>query len=84
MRIVIGRKPLTTTVRLLPKAGIWELEAVVPSLDADISMSNTVVPIVAQALTETNGLLDAVTVGPFTYWSRKLYPISLLPRLIFG
>ena len=68
LRIVIGRKPLNTTVRQLPKSGTWELEAVVPLCDGEISL-NPVVPITAQALTSSSGLLDAVTVGSYTYWT---------------
>ena len=67
LRIVVGRKALNTTVRRLPKLGVWELEAVVPQSE-DEQPQTAVVPITAQALTETNGALDAVTVGSYTYW----------------
>lgn len=69
LRIVIGRKALNTAVRQLPKLGVWELEAVVPRFEDEHSQA-AVVPIMAQALTDTNGVLDAVTVGSYTYWYR--------------
>lgn len=67
LRIVVGRKALNTSVRQLPKLGVWELEAVVPRFD-DEHTHTAVVPIIAQALTDSNGVLDAVTVGSYTYW----------------
>ena len=42
----------------------------VPAFD-DEPPPTAVVPITAQALTETNGVLDAVTVGSYTYWYRE-------------
>ena len=77
LRVVIGRRPLNTTVRQIPKAGVWELEAIVPPLDSDLSL-NPVVPITAQALTGSSGILDAVTVGSYTYWTRKSFLIFFL------
>lgn len=70
LRIVIGRRALNTTVRQIAKAGTWELEAIVPHVDNE-PPSSPVVPITAQALTGSNGLLDAVTVGSYTYWTRE-------------
>ncbi|KAJ3545463.1 hypothetical protein NM688_g5623 [Phlebia brevispora] len=70
LRIVIGRRALNTTVRQISKGGTWELEAIVPHLDSETSLS-PVVPITAQALTSSNGVLDAVTVGSYTYWTGK-------------
>ncbi len=52
----------------MARTGTWELEAIVPPLD-DHHQQSTVLPITAQALTDTNGLLDAVTVGSYTYWA---------------
>jgi hypothetical protein len=65
LRVVIGRKALNTTVRQA-KNGVWELKAVVPHVDND-RFEPLVVPITAQALTESNGILDAVSVGTYTY-----------------
>ncbi|EKM54039.1 uncharacterized protein PHACADRAFT_209866 [Phanerochaete carnosa HHB-10118-sp] len=66
LRIVVGRKALNTTVRQMSKAGVWELEAVVPRMENDCP-EPTPVTITAQALTGMNGVLDAVTVGTYTY-----------------
>ena len=63
LRLVVGRRALNTAVRQVGKTGLWELEAVVPYAE-----SEQVVPITAQALTTTSGVLDAVTVGSYTYW----------------
>lgn len=71
LRIVIGRKALNTTVRQVGRGSIWELEAVVPHLE-NAQIGPTVVPIAAQALTTTTGVLDAVTVGSYTYWPCEL------------
>ncbi|GJE96718.1 hypothetical protein PsYK624_129240 [Phanerochaete sordida] len=68
LRILVGRRALNTTVRQLPKVGVWELDAIVPRMDND-QPEPTPVAITAQALTGTNGVLDAVTVGTYTYLS---------------
>lgn len=70
LRIVVGRRALNTTVRQISKSSTWELEAVVPNVDNETSL-NPVVPITVQALTDSNGILDAVTVGSYTYWTGK-------------
>ena len=69
LRVVVGRKALNTTARQA-KNGVWELEAVVPHMD-NKGLDPIAVPIAAQALTESNGILDAVTVGTYTYLSCK-------------
>lgn len=81
LRIVVGRKALNTTVRQLPKLGVWELEAIVPHYD-DEQPQTAVMPITAQALTETNGVLDAVTVGSYTYWLRESHFVLLFTSRI--
>lgn len=72
LRLVIGRKALNTAVRQVGKGGLWELEAIVPHMESG-HHEPAVVPITAQALTTTNGVLDAVTVGSYTYWSCEYY-----------
>ena len=76
LRIVVGRRALNTTVRQISKSGTWELEAAVPNVDHETSL-NPVVPITVQALTDSNGILDAVTVGSYTYWTGKHTALSL-------
>lgn len=68
LRIVVGRKALNTTVRQVAKGGEWELEAIVPRIENE-TPEPTPVPITVQALTGSNGVLDAVTVGSYTYLS---------------
>ena len=70
LRIVLGRQALSTNVRQVAKSGVWELDAVVPPMEND-NMEPLAVPITAQALTESNGILDAVTVGTYTYLTCK-------------
>lgn len=70
LRLIVGRKALNTNVRQVGKGGLWELEAVVPHMNDHSEPA--VVPIAAQALTTTNGVLDAVTVGSYTYWTCEL------------
>lgn len=68
LRIVVGRRALNTTVRQISNSGTWELEALVPHLDDETSL-NPVAPVTVQALTDSNGVVDAVTVGSYTYWT---------------
>ncbi|EIW63134.1 uncharacterized protein TRAVEDRAFT_17589 [Trametes versicolor FP-101664 SS1] len=72
LRIVVGHRALSTTVRQAQdrRFGEWELEAMIPELETASlgpSSPSTVVPLTVQALNGTNETLDSVTFGKFTY-----------------
>jgi hypothetical protein len=69
IRLVIGRKPVPTTVRELSDRtyGRWQLEAASPPFDKQTNASAKVL-ITVQALNHENAILDSVTFGEFKYW----------------
>ncbi|KAL4253447.1 hypothetical protein ABKN59_002077 [Abortiporus biennis] len=76
LRLVLGRKALTTTVRPLKnsKQGTWELESIAPTN----THMNVPFPLSVQALNSENGVLDSLVVGNFSYCSvpaQLPYPI---------
>ncbi|CAL1707999.1 unnamed protein product [Somion occarium] len=84
LRLVLGRRALTTAVRHIPECryGAWELEAVVPLPD-DFANPSTPVPLSVQALNSDNSILDSVIAGNFVYCSSPgpVYSTSI-PRRV--
>ncbi|KAI0371050.1 hypothetical protein BV20DRAFT_979097 [Pilatotrama ljubarskyi] len=83
LRIVVGNRALSTTVRQSQdrRFGEWELEAVIPELETTSSGSSsdsTAVPLTVQALNGSNDTLDSVTFGNFTYSLRRLAPSPVM------
>ncbi|KAI8969582.1 hypothetical protein BD414DRAFT_503094 [Trametes punicea] len=83
LRIVVGQRALSTTVRQSQdrRYGEWELEAVIPDLEAaspGTSMPSATVPLTVQALNGSNDTLDSVTFGKFTYSQRRVSHSPLL------
>ncbi|KAI0823622.1 hypothetical protein BC628DRAFT_1411405 [Trametes gibbosa] len=83
LRIVVGHRALSTTVRQSQdrRFGEWELEAVIPELDtasAGSSSPSPAVPLTVQALNASNETLDSITFGKFTYSHRRLAPSPLV------
>ncbi|KAI9066627.1 hypothetical protein FKP32DRAFT_363816 [Trametes sanguinea] len=83
LRIVVGQRALSTTVRQSQdrRYGEWELEAVIPELDAaspGLPPPSATVPLTVQALNSSNETLDSVTFGKFTYSQRRVAPSPLL------
>ncbi|KAI0644645.1 hypothetical protein C8Q79DRAFT_1001917 [Trametes meyenii] len=83
LRIVVGHRALSTTVRQAQdrRLGEWELEAVVPELESALSApgggapataASATVPLTVQALNSSNATLDSVTFGKFTYSARRV------------
>ncbi|KAM5530926.1 hypothetical protein V8D89_015416 [Ganoderma adspersum] len=75
LRIVVGNRALSTTVRASKseQENEWELEAVVPELEmvsSDLHSSSSTVPLTVQALNHSNVALDTLTFGKFTYTRR--------------
>lgn len=82
LRIVVGHRALSTTVRQSQdrRFGEWELEAVIPELDtasAGSSSPSPAVPLTVQALNASNETLDSITFGKFTYSHRRTYSAPL-------
>ncbi|KAH9858639.1 hypothetical protein C2E23DRAFT_864511 [Lenzites betulinus] len=82
LRIVVGNRALSTTVRQSQdrRFGEWELETVIPDLDtaAPGSSASASVPLTVQALNGSNETLDSVTFGKFTYSNRRSAPSPLV------
>ncbi|KAJ8497163.1 hypothetical protein ONZ51_g692 [Trametes cubensis] len=83
LRIVVGHRALSTTVRQSQdrRYGEWELEAVIPDFEAALpgtSSPSATVPLTVQALNGSNETLDSVTFGKFTYSNRRVAPSPLL------
>lgn len=77
LRIVVGNRALSTTVRASKsdQENEWELEAVVPELEtvcSGASGSSSTVPLTVQALNQSNVALDTLTFGRFTYTHRSM------------
>lgn len=64
LRLVLGRRALTTSVRRLPDRH-FELQARVPIRDVQ-AITNSVMTLSAQALNNTDEVVDTVTFGNFT------------------
>ncbi|GBE81383.1 hypothetical protein SCP_0311120 [Sparassis crispa] len=79
LRLVVGRKALSTSVRHLPdRFGAWELQSTIPQ---DEVSGPTAVPLSVQVLDSANQVLDSVTFGNFTYLppasgSRSVAPVK--------
>ncbi|KAI0768659.1 hypothetical protein BD413DRAFT_493662 [Trametes elegans] len=83
LRIVVGTRALSTTVRQAQdrRFGEWELEAVIPELETaspGTSAPSGTVPLTVQALNGTNETLDSVMFGNFTYSNRRIPPSPVL------
>ncbi|KAG6891732.1 hypothetical protein C0992_006152 [Termitomyces sp. T32_za158] len=81
VRLVIGRKPVPTSVREIHDApyGRWQLDAVAPSFDSS-SATTPKVLLSVQALNKDNAILDTATFGEFSYWAPGLLsPLPLRP-----
>ena len=78
VRLVLGTKPVPTTVREIPDSsyGRWQLDTVAPPFDTKCFTSSKVL-VSVQALDKDNHVLDAATFGEFSYWTPGL---SLLAR----
>ncbi len=72
LRLVLGRRALTTTVRHIASksGGAWEVEARAPPSD-DSGCPSTPIPLSVQALGSNKAILDSVIVGSFCYTDRK-------------
>ncbi|KAG6820880.1 hypothetical protein H0H93_010224 [Arthromyces matolae] len=82
VRLVIGRKPVPTTVREIQDApyGRWQLDAIAPPFDHSVSSSSPKAPLSVQALNKDNTILDTAVFGEFSYWAPGLLsPLSLEP-----
>ncbi|EPT02676.1 hypothetical protein FOMPIDRAFT_1109481, partial [Fomitopsis schrenkii] len=64
LRLVLGRRALTTSVRRLPDRH-FELQARVPIRDVQ-AMATSVLPLSAQALSSTDEVIDTITFGNFS------------------
>lgn len=64
LRLVLGRRALTTSVRRLPDRH-FELQARVPLRDVQAA-ATSVMPLSAQALSSDDEVIDTVTFGNFT------------------
>jgi hypothetical protein len=69
VRLVVGHKAVRTMVRELQGAtyGRWQLDAAVPPFDEQASPTKLLIS--AQALNESDAILDSVTFGEFVYWA---------------
>ncbi|KAJ7647477.1 hypothetical protein FB45DRAFT_893553 [Roridomyces roridus] len=81
VRLVVGNKAVSTTVRELPGVdyGRWQLDAAAPAL-SHLALANNKALITAQALSADNAILDSVTVGEFSYWVSNPAPVLGRPR----
>lgn len=69
LRLVLGRRPLHTSVCHAPESNRWEIAAIIPPPQA-YANPTAPIPISVQALDEENAILDSVVAGSFTYWDR--------------
>ncbi|KAH0589331.1 hypothetical protein H2248_005092 [Termitomyces sp. 'cryptogamus'] len=79
VRLVIGLKPIPTTVREIHDApyGRWQLDAVAPPF---VPSPSPKVLLSVQALNKDNAILDTATFGEFSYWAPGLLsPLPLRP-----
>ncbi|KAF5386154.1 hypothetical protein D9615_002430 [Tricholomella constricta] len=82
VRLVVGNKPVATTVREIQDApyGRWQLDALVPPFD----QSSSKVLLSVQALNKANAILDSATFGEFSYWAPGLLsPLPLQPPPLY-
>ena len=75
LRLVLGRRPLHTSVRRVPESSRWEIAAVIPPPQA-YANPTAPIPLSVQALDEDNSILDSVVAGSFTYWNRTYISLS--------
>ncbi|KAI0082008.1 hypothetical protein K474DRAFT_1024630 [Panus rudis PR-1116 ss-1] len=70
LRLVLGRRPLTTVVRPVHDShvGNWQLEATAPTPEDGVC-PGTPIPLSVQALTVDSDILDSVVLGSFVYWT---------------
>lgn len=87
LRIVVGNRALSTTVRASKseQENEWELEAVVPELEmvsSDLHGPSSTVPLTVQALNHSNVALDTLTFGKFTYTRRGMFFFRIATRVL--
>ncbi|RDB24101.1 hypothetical protein Hypma_008546 [Hypsizygus marmoreus] len=81
VQLIVGDKAIATTFREIQEApsGQWQLDAVVPPLDASPSLYPKV-SLSVQAFGEHNAVIETVTFGEFSYWARDA--LLHMPRCI--
>lgn len=68
MRLVLGKKALTTAVTQLVggKLGIWQLDAITPP-SREVVYPPLDVPLAVQALRGNGEIIDSLLIGKFTF-----------------
>jgi hypothetical protein len=69
IRILIGREPIHTEIKSLGEnfSNLWRCTGFVPEFKAHKNSSIHTVDVTIQAVDKRNALLDAITIGRFTY-----------------